>query len=102
MAGVPVRGCPQKIRHDDDGPRTKKHPPLMGTPFSFSHTKLDQSVLILLIETYQSDRVISYQRCDESTKYDIHLSFSAVSSRLTHRKRLIQRALDSRDPGEPF
>ena len=49
-----------------------------------------------------SDRVISYQRCDESTKYDIHLSFSAVSSRLTHRKRLIQRALDSRDPGEPF
>ncbi len=37
-----------------------------------------------------------------STKYDIHLSFSAVSSRLTHRKRLIQRALDSRDPGESF
>ena len=49
-----------------------------------------------------TDRAISYQRCDESTKYDIHLSFSAVSSRLTHRKRLIQRALDSRDPGEPF
>ena len=49
-----------------------------------------------------SDRAISYQRCDESTKYDIHLSFSAVSSRLTHRKRLIQRALDSRNPGEPF
>ena len=35
-------------------------------------------------------------------KYDIHLSFSAVSSRLTHRKHLIQRALDSLDPGEHF
>ena len=45
---------------------------------------------------------INYQRCDESTKYDIHLSFSALSSRLTHRKHLIQRALDSFDPGEPF
>ena len=50
----------------------------------------------------QADRAISYQRCDESTKYEIHLSFSAVSSRLTHRKHLIQRALDSLDPGEPF
>ena len=51
-----------------------------------------------------SDRAISYQRCDESTKYDIHLSFSVVtgSLRLTHRKHLIQHALDSLDPGEPF
>ena len=35
-------------------------------------------------------------------KYDIHLSFSNVSSRLTHRKQLIQRSLDSPDPGEFF
>ena len=48
------------------------------------------------------DRAISHQRCDESKKYDIHLSFSNVSSRLTHRKQLIQRSLDSPDPGEAF
>ena len=68
-----------------------------GMKYSWSMVKTRQITHFPL-----TDRVISYQRCDESTKYDIHLSFSAVSSRLTHRKRLIQRALDSRDPGEPF
>ena len=59
-------------------------------------------MLCLIKNVNLSDRAISHQRCDESKKYDIHLSFSNVSSRLTHRKQLIQRSLDSPDLGEAF
>ena len=49
-----------------------------------------------------SDRAISCQRCQESTKYDIHVSFFDVSWHLTEPKHLIPRTLDSFDPGEPL
>ena len=50
----------------------------------------------------KSDRAISNQICDVRTKFDILYAFVNVSLCLTHRKRSIQRALDSPGSGERF